>query len=89
MQIARTRRQMRTTLFEKYVDSGQMTMTELARRVGYTPVYLSWIRHGHRPVTEAFIARVCLRLGRDIGDLFFEDVPEKPGNLHGGGGDSA
>ncbi|MBM3155592.1 MAG: helix-turn-helix transcriptional regulator [Chloroflexi bacterium] len=78
---------MKTRLFEEYVDTKKMTMQALAKRLGYTPQYLSLIRHGHFPITGNFIVRVCLTLGRNIGDLFFEDVPEESGSLHGGDGD--
>jgi len=78
---------MKTKLFETYIESGRMTMTELARRLGYTPVYLSFIRHGRKPITGNFIVRACRALGHGIDDLFFEDVPEESGSLHGGDGD--
>jgi len=73
---------MKTTLFERYIESKQMTMQELAARLGYTPQYLSLIRHGHFPITGNFIAKACLRLGHNISDLFFDDTPEELGNSH-------
>jgi len=80
---------MKTLLFEKYIETNMMTMRELASKLGYTPEYLSLIRHGHFPLTESFIARACIRLEQDIGDLFLPDTPEEMGNPHSGDGDHA
>ena len=80
---------MRTRLFEKYVEAGILTMKELAELLGYTPEYLSLIKHGHMPITDGFIGRTCLRLGHRPADLFFDDVPEQTGNSHGGDGSDA
>lgn len=79
---------MRTLLFEKYIETSIMTMRELAEVLGYTPEYLSLVRHGHFPLTGSFIARACLRLGEPINALFLSDVPEDSGTLQGGGSDN-
>lgn len=76
---------MKTTLFEKYIEGGLMTMGELAEKLGYTPEYLSRVRHGHKPITCGFVARACLRLGHEIGELFYE-LPD-PGEPRGGDDD--
>ena len=68
----------KTTLFEKYVDNNLMTVGELAKRLGYCREHLSGIRSGRLPITEPFIARVCLRLGCRPGDLFFDGASETP-----------
>jgi transcriptional regulator with XRE-family HTH domain len=52
----------RTRLFEKYTDSGLMTQRELARLIGISEEHLSRIRQGKVPISEGFIARVCMAL---------------------------
>ena len=63
---------MKTTLFRRYVETGEYTMAALARALGYSPEYLSRIRHGKAPVTDSFVGRVCRRLAVPREQLFEE-----------------
>ena len=66
------RTNLKTRVFELYVDDGPYNMVALAEKLGYTVWHLSRIRHGHVPVAEQFIARCCLRPGHDkISELFY------------------
>lgn len=64
-----------TRLFDWATEQG-LTMSELARRIGYSRRHLYRIRSGQTPITEEFVARVVLRLGERARSLFFCDVSQ-------------
>jgi hypothetical protein len=53
---------MRTTLFV-WAEKEGISLSELARRLGYSERHLLRIRDGDYPVNEQFAGRVVLRLG--------------------------
>ena len=63
----------RTRLFERYVDTGIMSMAELSRVSGYRHEHLSRVRHGRLPITPGFVARMCLALHAPESVLFYDD----------------
>lgn len=65
---------MRTSLFQKYTESGLMTQRELAALIGMSEENLSRIRTGKVAISEGFIARVCLALHAPRELLFSEEV---------------
>lgn len=67
---------MRTSLFEWAKEEG-LTHKELAQKLGYSERQLYRIRDGHWPVSEAFMARVVLKLGNWARSLFFDEVSLK------------
>ena len=67
---------MRTTLF-KWARENDMSMPNLAARLGYSERHLCRIRDGDWPVTKAFAGRVVLALGDWARSLFPSDVSTK------------
>lgn len=63
---------MKTSVFQLYIGTApdEYTMAQLAELLGYSPAYLSRIRHGHAPITDSFITRCCRELGHTIDELF-------------------
>lgn len=63
----------RTRFFE-IADERGIRYTWLAKQLGYTPEYLSRIKHGTFPITAEFQRRAC-ELFSDVpaNDLFFAD----------------
>lgn len=68
---------LRTRLFE-IADERGIRYTWLAKQLGYTPEYLSRIKHGTYPITEEFRRRVCaLFANLDPDTLFFVESGDK------------
>jgi transcriptional regulator with XRE-family HTH domain len=67
---------MKTRLFE-WAKEQRLTLEELSEKTGYSTRHLYRIREGEWPVTEAFMARVVLRLGEWSRSLFLEPVSDE------------
>lgn len=72
---------LKTRLFERFVDSGEMTQRALCERLGMTETHLSRIRHGKQEITRSFIDRACLTFGLPADALFFDDDREEAGTV--------
>lgn len=65
---------MRKTRLFQIADARGIRYKWIAGQLGYTPEYLSRIKHGDEPVTDEFQRRVCV-LFPDVApeELFFVD----------------
>lgn len=66
---------MQTRLFE-WAEGKGISMETLSEMVGYSARQLYRIRNGEYPITEGFVARIALRLGKEGRALFFDGVSE-------------
>lgn len=83
----RTRRNLRAWM------KGRISNQELANELGFSPVYVSYLRTGKRDISDAFCWRFTSRFGPDaaaeiFGDLPHGDAPAADGETNGHGTDA-
>ncbi len=57
---------------------GRVTTQKMSEDLGFTPVYISYIRTGKRQISDSFKWKFTTRYGTEAAQQVFGDLPDSP-----------